>query len=99
VPADPTVGGGEERGVDPTMCCRNYQKGVGVFSRQPLKDKVSTEIDNGLLKCFLLLRTVCPAVCNMGVEKSVADCAEALSEAQSKRCMGRGNMIKRRRNP
>jgi len=35
-----------------------------------------------------------PAVCNIGVEKSVADRADALSEAQSKRCMGRGNIIK-----
>jgi len=35
----------------------------------------------------------------MGVEKSVADRADALSAAQSKHCMGRGNMIKRRRNP
>jgi len=26
-----------------------------------------------------------PAVCNMGVEKSVADCANALSEAEQKR--------------
>jgi len=26
VPADPTVLGGEESGVDPTLCCRNYWK-------------------------------------------------------------------------
>jgi len=42
---------------------------------------------------------VYPAVCNMGVEKSVADHADALSEAETKRSMGRGNIIKRRRNP
>jgi len=35
----------------------------------------------------------------MGVEKSIADRADTLREAQSKRCMGRGNIIKRRRNP
>jgi len=47
--------------------------------------KESREIDRGLLKCFLLLQTVCPAVCNTGVEKSVADRANALSEAEQKR--------------
>jgi len=43
------------------------------------------EIDRGLLKCFLLLRTVVPAVCNMG-EKGVADRGNAKqgSEAQAK---------------
>jgi len=45
---------------------------------------------------FSLLGTVYPAVCNMAVEKSVANPADALSEAQSKRCMERGNIIKRR---
>jgi len=35
----------------------------------------------------------------MGVEKSVADRADALSKAQSKHGMGRGNIFKRRRNP
>jgi len=40
------------------------------------------EIDRGLLKCFLLLQTMFPAVCNMGVEKSVADHANALSKAE-----------------
>jgi len=69
------------------------------LTRQPLKEKESSEIDLGLLKCFLSLQTVYPANCNMGVEKSVADCADALSEAQSKRCMVRGNIIKIRRNP
>jgi len=39
------------------------------------------------------------AVCNIGVEKSVTDPADALSQAQSKHCMARGNIIKRRRNP
>jgi len=39
-----------------------------------------------------------PAVGNIGVKKSVAYRADALSEAQNKHCMGRGNIIKRRRN-
>jgi len=39
-----------------------------------------------------------PAVCNMGFVKRVADRADVLNEAQSKCGMGRGNMIKRRRN-
>jgi len=69
------------------------------LTRQPLKEKESREIDSGLLKGFLLLQTVYPAVCNIGVEKSVADCADALIEAESKHCMGRGNIINRRRNP
>jgi len=42
------------------------------------------EIDRCLLKGFLLLETVFPAVCNMGVENTVADCANALSEAEQK---------------
>jgi len=36
------------------------------------------------LKSFLLLQTVFPAVSNMCVEKSVADSADALSEAEHK---------------
>jgi len=75
------------------------RKRVRVLTRQPLKEKESREIDRGLLKCVPLLQTVCPAICTMGVEKSVADRADALSKAQSKRLMGRGNIIKRRRNP
>jgi len=39
------------------------------------------------------------AVCNMGIEESVADHANALSEAQCKSCMERGNIIKRSRKP
>jgi len=97
--ADPTVRGGGERGVDLTLCCRNYRKRVRVLTRQPLKEKESREMDHGLLKCFLLLQTVYPAVCNIGSEKGVADHADVLSKAQSKHCMGRGNIIKRRRNP
>ena len=42
-------------------------------------------MDRGLLKGFLLLQTVYPAVCNMGVEQSVADRANALSEVEQKR--------------
>jgi len=55
------------------------------LTRQPLKEKESREIDRGLLKCFLLLQTVYLAVCDIGVEKSVADHANALSEAEQKR--------------
>jgi len=54
--------------------------GLGSLS----KKRENREIDHGLLKCFLLLRTVFPAVCNMGVEKSDADRANALSEAEQK---------------
>jgi len=49
------------------------------------KKRENREIDRGLLKCFLLLQTVFPAVYNMGVENSVADRANALSEAEQKR--------------
>jgi len=69
------------------------------LTRQPLKQNASREINRGVLKHFLLLETVYPAVCNIGVDKSVANHADALSEAQSKGYMGRGNIIKRRRNP
>jgi len=65
------------------------------LTRQPLKEKESREIDLGLLKCFLLLQTVYPAVCNMGVEKSVADRADALSEAEQKRGRKRKHHQKR----
>ena len=85
MPSDPTVGGGEERGVDPTLCHRNYRKHVRVLTRQPLKDKESRESDHSLLKGSLLLQTVYPAVCNMGSEESVANGAHALSEAEQKR--------------
>jgi len=54
------------------------------LTRQPLNEKESREIDCGLLKCFLFLQTVFPALCNMGVEKSVADRANALSEVEQK---------------
>ena len=84
MPADPTVGRGGERGVDLTLCRRNYRKRVRMLTRQPLKEKERREIDRGLLKGFLLLQTVYPAVCEIGVEKSVADCTDALSEAQNK---------------
>jgi len=77
VPADPAIAGGGERGVDPTLCCRKYQKRVRVLTRQPLKDKESREIARSLLKGFLLLQTVYPAVCNMGGEESIADLANA----------------------
>jgi len=60
-------------------------KRVRVLTRQPLKEKENREIDRGLLKGSLLLQTVYPAVCNMGGEESVADRANALSEAEQKR--------------
>ena len=87
--ADPTVGGGGERGLDSTLCCGNYWKRIRVLTRQPLKEQESREVDRGLLKGFLLLQTMYPAVCDIGVEKSVADHSDALSEAQNKACMGR----------
>jgi len=55
------------------------------LTRQPVKEKESREVDHGLLRCFLLLQTVYTAVCNKGVEKSVAYSANALSEAEEKR--------------
>jgi len=67
------------------------------LTREPLKEKESREIDSGLLGGFLFLQTVYPAVCDIGLEKSVSDRADALSEAQNKRCMGRGNIIKQKR--
>ena len=71
---------------------------VRVSTRQPLKERENREIDRGLLKRFPLLQTVFPAVCNMGVEKSVADRANALSEAEQKRGRERKHH-QRRRNP
>ena len=53
---------------------------LGSLSRK----RENSEINHGLLKRFLLLQTVFPAVCNMGVEKSVADRANALSKAEQK---------------
>jgi len=58
---------------------------VYIFTSQRLEDKESREIDRGLLKSFLLLQMVYPAVCNMGGEESVAHHANALSEAEQKR--------------
>jgi len=84
VPGDPRVGGGDASGVDPTLCRRNYQKRVRVLTRQPRKDKESREINHRLLKGYLLLQTVYPAVCNMGCKESVADRANALSKAEQK---------------
>jgi len=98
VPADPTKREGGEGGVDPTLCHRNYPRRVRVLTRQPLKEKESREIHHGLLKCFLLLQTVYPAVCNMGVEESVADRANALSEAEQKQGRKRKHH-ERRQNP
>ena len=51
---------------------------LGSFSKKCL----NREIKRGLLKCFLLLQTVFPAVRNMGVEGSVAYRANAVHEAK-----------------
>jgi len=57
-----------------------FVSGLGSLS----KKRENREIHRGLLECFPLLQTVFPAVCNMGVEESVADRANALSEAEQK---------------
>jgi len=49
------------------------------------KKTENREIDRGLLKCFLLLQSMFPPVCNLGVEKSIADCASAVREVEEKR--------------
>ena len=59
-----------------------FISGLGSLS----KKRENREIDHGLLNSFLLLQTVFPAVCNMGVEESVGDSADTLSEAEQKRC-------------
>jgi len=56
------------------------------------------EIDGGLLKCFLLLQTLFPAVCNRRLEKSVADRVDALSEVVQRWGRERKHH-QRRRNP
>jgi len=58
-----------------------FVSGLGSLS----KKRENREIDHGLLNCFPLLQTMFPAVCNMGVEKSVADRANTLSEIEQKR--------------
>jgi len=68
------------------------------LTRQPLKEKETREIDRGLLKYFLLMQTVYLAVCNMGVEKSVADRANALSGAEQKRARERKHQQKEDEN-
>jgi len=55
------------------------------MTRQPLKQKESSEIDPSLLKCFLLQQTVYPGIWNIGVAKGVADRGYAISEAEQKR--------------
>ena len=42
------------------------------------------EIDCSMLKYFLLLQTMFPAICDMGVKESVAHCANTLSEVRVK---------------
>ena len=55
-----------------------FVSGLGSLS----KKRENRENDRGLLKCFLLLQSLFPAVCNMGVEKGVANRADTLSEAE-----------------
>jgi len=57
-----------------------FVSGIGSLS----KKRENREIDRDLLKCFPLLQTVFLAVCNIGVEKSVADRGSALSEVEQK---------------
>jgi len=57
---------------------------VRVWSRQPLKEQRKQRNRLWPVEGFLLLQTVFPAICNMGVEKRVADRANALSEAEEK---------------
>jgi len=64
-----------------------FVSGLGSLS----KKRENTEIDGSRLKCFLLLQTVFPAICNMGVEKCLVDRASALSEAEPKRGRMRKN--------
>jgi len=76
----------EEKECETQLCAVEIiGKRVRVLTRQPLKEKENREIDRGLLKCFPLLQTVYPAVCNMGIERNVADRANALSEAEQNR--------------
>jgi len=58
---------------------------VRVWTRQPPKEKREQGNRPWPVEGFPLLRTVFPAVCNMGVEESVADRADALSEEEQKR--------------
>jgi len=58
-----------------------FVSGLGSLS----KKRENREIDLGLLKCFLFLHSRLSAVCNMRVEKSVADRAIALSEVEQMR--------------
>jgi len=70
----------EKEGLTQLCAIETIGKRVRVLTRQPLTEK-DRKIDHGLLKCFLLLQTVYPAVCNIGVDKSVADLPDALREA------------------
>jgi len=57
-----------------------FLSGLGRLS----KKGENREIDSGLLKCSLLLQTGFLAVCNMGVEASVADSTDSPSEVEQK---------------
>jgi len=71
-----------------------FVAGLGSLS----KKRENREIARGLLEYFPLLQTVFPAVCNMGVEESVADRANALSEVEQVQGRERKHQ-QRRRNP
>jgi len=45
----------------------------------------NTQMDRGLLKCFLLLQSEFPAISKLVVEESVADRANGRSKAEQKR--------------
>jgi len=75
----------EEEGYTQLCAAETIGQRVRVLTRHPLKEKESREIDRGLLKYFLLLQTVYPAICNIAGEKSVADHANALRVAGQKR--------------
>ena len=61
------------------------------LTRQPLKNEENEEIDRGLLKSFLLPRTVVPDVCDMG--KRVLPTVQVLSEIAKTRAE-RGKVIR-----
>ena len=56
-------------------------KWCACLTRRPLKQEENEEIDSSLLKSFLLLQTVVPAVGNIG--ERVLPTVQALSEEQN----------------
>ena len=55
---------------------------VGVWTRQPPKEKREEGNRPWPVEMFSLTANRVPAICNMGVGKSVADRANALSEVE-----------------